>query len=178
MKVQVIYSSLTGCTEKVAKAIYDGLETQENSIHNIKDGAPKLDGDIILVGYWCMGPGPNKEFQDFLRTIKGKAVGIFCTLGFYSDSAYAQSTLVTAQNILKENNEIIGCCACMGKTADSLKNYTNEDKTPALQKEVRWEITDAHPTKAECALASERFNERIYIYKRCKELGIEFTPIL
>ncbi len=180
MKVQIIYYSLTGSTEKLAKSIYDGLKVEEKSIHNFKDGVPVLDGDIILVGYWGISSGPNEDFQEFLKTIKNKAVGIFCTLGYYADTAYAHSTLETAENILKDSNDIIGSFVCNGAVSPELMKGQVPDypHTPTEQKEIRWEVISSHPTAAECQLAAERFNERVYLYRRCKELGISFTSII
>ena len=180
MKIQVIYASLSGCTEKLAKAIYEGLETRDKSIHNLKDGIPALDGDIILIGYWGIGSGPSEDVQAFLKSVKNKTVGLFCTLGYYADTSYAHSTLETAQNILKEDNEIIGSYVCNGAISPELIKSQGLDQphVPTEQKEIRWEITNSHPTAAELKLAAERFNERIYLYKRCKELNISFTSII
>lgn len=180
MKVQVIYSSQTGCTEKVANAIFNGINVEQKTIHNLKDGAPVLDGDIILLGYWGNVGGPNDEMKEFLQTVKGKAVGIFCTLGYYADSAHARETLETGLNLVKENNEIIGAFVCNGAVAHTTTDDQGEGDvhTPTEQKELRWEMIKNHPTFAECALAAERFQERITLYTRCKELNIPFSSIL
>ena len=180
MKVQVIYSSLTGCTKKVAHAIFDGIEVEQKTIHDLKDGAPVLDGDIILLGYWSISGNPNDEMKEFLQTVKGKAVGIFCTLGYYADSAHARQTVEAGLSLVKDHNEIIGTFVCNGAVSQTLKDGQGKDGThvPTEQKEIRWEVTNYHPTAAECALAAERFNERIRLYRRCKELHIPFTSIL
>lgn len=180
MKVQVIYSSLTGCTEKVANAIFNGLQTKQKTIHNLKDGVPCLDGDIILVGYWGISGGPSDEVKAFLQTIKGKTVGLFCTLGYYADSAHARETLETGLGLVKENNEVIGTFVCNGAVSQTLIDEQGKGgvHTPTEQKEIRWEMIKSHPTFAECALAAERFQERITLYTRCKELNIPFSSIL
>lgn len=180
MKVQIIYTSLTGCTRKVAQAIYDGLPTENKSIHDLKDGIPTIDGDIVLLGYWGMVGGPNKETKAFLETIEGKTVGIFCTLGYYADSAHARQTLETGLNLVKDRNEVIGGYVCNGAVAQNLIDGQGKggNPVPTEQKELRWEIIKNHPTEAECALAAERFRERIHLYTRCKELNIPFQSIL
>lgn len=180
MKVQVIYSSLTGCTEKVAKAIFNGIDVAQKTIHNLKDGAPVLDGDIILLGYWGISGQPNDEMKAFLQTVKGKAVGVFCTLGYYADSVHARQTLEAGLEYVKNDNEVIGGFICNGAVSQTLKDGQGKDgtQTPTEQKELRWEMIQNHPTSAECTLAAERFNERIKLYNRCKELNIPFTSIL
>ena len=179
MKVQIIYTSLTGCTEKVARAIYDGLEG-EKSIHNLSDGVPALDGDIVLVGYWGTSGVPCEEMDAFLHTIRGKVVGVFATLGYYADSSHAFDTVRYGVDLLAKENEIIGSYVCNGAISTALKAGQGLDgpHTPTEQKEIRWEVTDSHPTQAECALAAERFRERIYLYQRCREMGIPFASIL
>ena len=180
MKVQIIYASLTGCTERVARAIYDGLEGVEKSIHDLRDGIPELDGDILLLGYWGISGGPCREVQDFLSTISGKAVGIFCTLGYYCDSTHGDDTLRRGMALVKDRNTVIGGFVCTGAVAASLKKDQNWEsgKVPTEQKELRWEIGRSHPTAAECALAAERFRERVWLWSRCRELQIPFTPVV
>ena len=180
MKIQIVYASLTGCTRRVASAIYNQLPTQEKSIHNLVDGIPVLDGDIILFGYWGTGGAPCQEMQSLLRSVKDKAVGIFCTLGYYADSAHARETLESGIHLVKDRNQVIGGYVCNGAVARNLQEAQGlgGEHIPTQQKELRWEMTAGHPTKAECDLAAERFRERITLYCRCRELGIPFQSIL
>ncbi len=180
MKVQVIYSSLTGCTKKVADTIFHEIDVEHKTIHNLKDGIPVLDGDIILLGYWGISGNPNDEMKAFLQTINGKAVSIFCTLGYYADSVHARQTIEAGLDLVKEKNEIIGTFVCNGAVSQELIDGQGKGGVhpPTEQKEIRWEMIKNHPTSAECALAAERFSERIHLYKRCKELNIAFQSIL
>ncbi len=180
MKVQVIYTSITGCTKRVAEAIFNGITCEEKSIHDLRDGAPVLDGDIILIGYWGIVGHPCEEMEAFMKTIRGKAVGVFCTLGYYADSHHAWDTVAYGVNLLQEHNEVIGSYVCNGAVSHALKEGQGLGKphTPTEQKEIRWEMVANHPTDAECALAAERFRERIAFYRRCKELQIPFQSVL
>ena len=108
MNIQVIYASRTGCTKKLAQAIYQGLPGENKSIHDLSQGIPPITGDIILMGYWGVGGGPDPETKAFLASVKDKAVGIFCTLGYYADSAHGRQTLETGLDLVKENNLVIG----------------------------------------------------------------------
>ncbi len=182
MKVQVVFSSLSGCTKKVAQGIFDSLEGVEKSIHDLKDGAPKLDGDIILLGYWVDRGGPNEEMKELLSQIKEKAVGLFCTLGYYADSEHAQKSISAGVNMVNENNTVIGSYVCNGTLSpDMIAKFRQAGgagphaATP--EKEIRWKIMESHPTQAEIALAAERFNERVELYKQFKEQGLKFTSI-
>ena len=108
MKVQVIYSSLSGQTKKVAQAVFDAIVADNKTLHDLKDGEPTLDGDILLLGYWVDKGGPNAEMKALLSKIQGKAVGIFCTLGYYADSSHAQKSLCAGIDLVKEQNILLG----------------------------------------------------------------------
>ena len=182
MKVQIIYSSLTGCTQRVAEAIFDGLKVENKSIHNLKDGEPVLDGDVILLGYWVDKGGPNNEMMELMKTIKNKAVGIFCTLGYYADSSHAQQSVQKGLDFVKENNAIVGSYVCNGalspKMIEGMRQGGAGHHSATPQKEIRWDIMKSHPTAAECSLAAERFVERIELYSRCCEQNLDFQSIL
>ena len=86
----------------------------------MQDGAPVLDGDILLLGYWGMVGGPCEEVKNFMKTVEGKAVGVFCTLGYYADSAHARQTLETGLGLVKDRNEVIGGYVCNGAVSQKL----------------------------------------------------------
>lgn len=52
MKVQVIYSSLSGCTRRVAEGIYNALQVQDKSLHDLAQGEPVLEGMLYC---WATG---------------------------------------------------------------------------------------------------------------------------
>ena len=180
MHVQIIYSSLSGRTEKLAKSLWEEIGTVHTCIrYNLKDGEPKPDGDIILLGYWVAGGKPDKAMEAYMKQVEGKAVGVFCTLGAYADSAHAVHAIANGVNLVKEKNTVIGSFVCSGAVSDSIRNSYREKGDPALaQKEIRWDIMKQHPTKAECSLAAERFLERIAAYERHREQHLPFESVL
>lgn len=103
MKVQVIYSSLSGCTRRVAEGIYNALQVQDKSLHDLAQGEPVLDGDVVLLGYWVDRGGPNAQMKAFMEKIEGKKVSVFCTLAYWADSNHAVSVACER------------CGACEGK---------------------------------------------------------------
>ena len=79
MKTLVVYSTKTGNTKKVAEAIAQALPGAE--LHDVKT-APAPDAyDFIAMGFWVDKGGPNKEAADYMKTISGKKVFTFFTLG-------------------------------------------------------------------------------------------------
>jgi flavodoxin/ferredoxin len=85
-KCAVIFSSMTGNTEKVARSIHKALEEAAGScdIFPIKEANPhKLAGyDLIAFGYPLMGPRLKKDVDDFIanmRYVGGKHIILFST---------------------------------------------------------------------------------------------------
>jgi flavodoxin/ferredoxin len=85
-KCVVIFSSMTGNTEKVARSIHKALEQAAGScdIFPIKEANPhRLAGyDLIAFGYPLMGPRLKKDVDDFianLRYVGGKHIILFST---------------------------------------------------------------------------------------------------
>lgn len=181
MKVQVIYSSLSGCTRRLAEGIYEGLNVEDKEIFDLDNGEPVLDGDVILLGYWVDKGGPNVQMKAFMEKVEGKKVGVFCTLGFWADSTHAQGSLHNGVELLKERNTIIGGYVCNGalsqKMIEAFRARTSGPHSANPASEARWEIMKEHPTQNEITLAAERFNERIEMLKKLNELGVEYSSI-
>lgn len=184
MKVQVIYSSLSGRTEILAKAIAAGVsEKYPCTLHNLKEGAPALDGDVVLLGYWVDKGGPNKEMKEFMEKLSGKAVGVFATLGAYADSAHAAHSIASGINLVKDKNTVIGSYICNGALSKEIiemfrKNGKEGTHSASVENEIRWKILENHPTKAECDLAAERFRERVEILELHQVHHREFKSVL
>lgn len=184
MKIQIIYSSLSGNTERLAKEIGAYLGNDYSySIHNLRDGIPQLDGDIFLLGYWVDKAAPDKKMKDFMETLEGKTVGLFCTLGYYADAAHAQNAIINGTKMVANKNTIIGTYVCNGAISDAIikrfrKNGTTGRNSATPENEIRWEVLKDHPTKAECQLAGERFYERVKIYEQYVKQGLDLKSIL
>lgn len=52
MKVAVVYGSLTGNTERLAKGIFEKIEGFEKDIFNIKENPNVDDYDVVVAGFW------------------------------------------------------------------------------------------------------------------------------
>lgn len=181
MKVQVVYSSLSGCTKRLAKGIYDGLNAQDKTLHDLNDGDPELTGDVILLGYWVDKGGPNEQMKEFMKKVEGKKVGVFCTLGFWADSTHAQQSLHNGVELIKEKNTVIGGYVCNGALSqqiiDNFRTRTSGPHSANPASEARWAILKDHPTQSEIALAAERFNERLNLLERLEQQNMEFAAI-
>lgn len=183
MKVLVAYSSLSGGTKRLAEGIYTSLPVEEKTLAPIKEAPNPADYDVILVGYWADRGAPNEEAQAFLKTIHGKAVGVFATLAYHPDTKMGWGMVEKGIDLVKEDNTILGGFVCNGALSPAmLKKWRTpgpDGKVAATpENEIRWKISAAHPTPVDIAMAAERFRERISILESHWEQGLTFKSIL
>ena len=165
MKLLITYSSKTGNTKKLAEGIWEGFK-EEATICPISEVESIEAYDAILVGYWVDKGGPNEEAANFLKTIKGKKVGIFATLGAYPDSEHAWKSLVNGENLVKENNEVVGKYICQGPVDPRLLERFKAlpaGNPHAITKasKRRHAIAAMHPNETDLKAAMILFKERL-----------------
>lgn len=187
MKICILYSSLTGCTKRVARAIFDGLhelETDfgpiESQFLDIKEGIPQdlNTYDYLAFGYWVNKGGLDPEAEAFLRKLPPSNAFIFCTLAYYAESRHGAESLLLGMDLAKSlGHNVIGGIVCNGALAPEL---IERMKTRVLapgnphsftpEKAIRYEVMSRYPTATECQLASERFNDRVRIQEGIRKL--------
>ena len=171
MNILITYSSATGNTKKLAEGIFNNLNKQNNlniEIKPIKEVMSLEDYDAVLVGYWVDKGGPNQEAAEFMKNIKNKKVGIFATLGAYPDSAHAFNSLVNGEELIKQDNEVIGKYICQGavspKLIEMFKKYDSNNRHAITEEKLkRYKIAALHPNEAEMLSAAILFKERLTI---------------
>ena len=181
MKVQVMYHSLSGCTEKLARGIFEGLECEEKSLHNLADGMPEIDGDVILLGYWVDQAGPCRPVREVAERLEGRHVGLFCTMAFWCEASHGTTALHNGALCVQDRNTVIGGIAVNGHMSEEMISMFRSmgagphSANPAS--EARWEFMKHHPTRCEIALAAERFNERIQLLEILRKKNVAFPGI-
>lgn len=180
MKVNVIYSSLSGCTRRLAQGIFDAVQADEKHLIDLACGAPDTDADVLLIGYWVDKGAPNEPTKGLLSSIAGKTVGIFCTLGYFCEAEYALASLRAGIDLVKAKNTVIGSYVCNGALSPAMIEHMRAAGSHAAtpQNEIRWQLFADHPTEAEIALGAERFCERIEMLRQFKDRQLEFTSIV
>lgn len=182
MKVHIVYSSLTGCTKKVAEALYNGLTGVEKTISDVSSNPDVSDADIVAFGYWVDKGGPNEKAAKWLEGVKGKRVFVFATLAYYADSKHGFEAVWRGVEAAEAaGNEVIGHYVCNGALNPALierfkrmaKEGSDNHHAYTPEKGIRYEIMAKHPTEAELALGSERFNERVEYCLKLAQLKTE-----
>ncbi|MBY0584244.1 flavodoxin family protein [Murdochiella sp. Marseille-P8839] len=179
MKFVVAYRSLTGCTKKLAEAIYESIDEGEKELLDIKERPDISDADIVALGYYVIQGGPDDLVKDWIKQVKGKRVFLFCTLAYFADSKHAFDSMQSAIDLVEEaGGEVLGNFIANGALAPGLIERfkkmarENPDNPHAYTEEkgIRYEIFKDHPSQKECDLAVERFHERVLLSQRIRKL--------
>ena len=164
MKVQIIYSSLSGKTRRLAEYLYEGLNAEEKSIHDLKDGVPTLDGDVLLLGYWVDKGMPDAQAKAYLETVRDAKVALFGTLGAWPDSDHARDCIAQGEalvNAPERRNKVLGTYLCQGKVDPKIvammQKMASDVHPMTPERKARLEEAAKHPDEADCLRAQEAF---------------------
>ena len=81
MGVQIVYTSRTGNTEKLAEAVFAAVPVKEKNVKRIEERTERDDGEMYLVGFWTDRGTASSEILDLLGNLHGKKVALFGTCG-------------------------------------------------------------------------------------------------
>lgn len=120
MKALVTYYSESGNTEKLAQAIYDGINQAEKEISPIAD-AKNLNGfDVIFCGFPVQSHSVPGKVEAFLKGVpQGKKVALFATHGSLRGGQLAITAFYYALTLAKDA-VIIGTFGCQGKVKQKI----------------------------------------------------------
>jgi flavodoxin len=120
MKALVTYYSESGNTEKLAQAIYDGIDQAEKEISPIAD-AKNLNGfDVIFCGFPVQSHSVPGKVEAFLKGVpQGKKVALFATHGSLRGGQLAITAFYYALTLAKDA-VIIGTFGCQGKVKQKI----------------------------------------------------------
>lgn len=162
MKTLIAYSSNTGNTEKLAKAIGQVVEAD---IINIKDDPNIEDYDNIIVGYWGRRGRADDQADAFLKKIQGKKVGVFATLGAYPGTERAEKVINYGIETLKaQGNQVVAHYYCHGQIDPGLreraqKRPMDDPHAWTPQREERFQAALGHPNQEDLEKAKEAFKD-------------------
>jgi flavodoxin len=119
----IVYSSKTGNTRRLAEGIRQGLV--EAGGHELRFSAVEENPDPagaawVLVGFWAERGNADQKALEYLKTLEGRRVGLFGTLGAYPDSKHAEDIRQKARALAAEKNTVLGCFLCQGKIDPAL----------------------------------------------------------
>ena len=164
MKSIVVVSSLTGNTLKLASAVAYALNNNVEAV-KVEEKPDVSDYDLVAVGCWINRGTAAAEAQEFIKTIKGKKVAIFATLGAYPDSAHAKKSLENIAALFDSSNEVVGQYICQGsvsyKMVEMMTKMFPAGHPHAMTEERKARIQESysHPDNQDLLKAREYFTE-------------------
>ena len=119
MKALVAYYSESGNTEKLAKAIYEGMTAADKEIGMIADVNP-IEYDIVFIGFPVQSSSVPGKVEKFIKSIpEGKMVAFFVTHGSLRGGQLAISALYYAFS-LAQKMTVLGTFGCRGQVKESI----------------------------------------------------------
>jgi len=152
MKSIIIYFSLTGSTEKIARALQKGIQqvTGQCDILPIKEAAPKRLKEYDLIGFGnpIMGRKISMNVQNFVKSMRfvgGKHIFLFCTSHSLVDQFAELADLIKERGLIT-----IGWKSWLGSVYGPLG-----DPTPSA--------SDGHPDKIDLDEAEAFAREMVWL---------------
>ena len=115
MTYMIVYSSNTGNTEMIAKAIKDAMDKNSCIYYGKPDGTQTQDADIVFVGFWVLKGSCAEETKNYLRTLENKKIFLFGTAGFGGSGEYFESILTDVKGYISDSNKVVDSFMCQGK---------------------------------------------------------------
>lgn len=164
MKCLVVYSSRSGNTETVARAIHAALGP-ECALAEAAAAPPPEKFDFIALGFGIYNGWPDGDMRAYMKRCRHQDVGIFLTLGAPPDSEAAHWYIGRAEGLL-ENCTTRAKFVCQGRyTGEHLARMKSRPATSphAWNEERAARAAEAmkHPDATDLATAAERFRAAV-----------------
>jgi flavodoxin I len=115
MKALVAYYSESGNTEKLAKAIYEGIELAEKDILPLGEVKDIGDYEVIFCGFPVQASSLPGKAESFVRNIPpGKKLALFATHGSLRGGQLAVTAFYYAMSLAPKAT-ILGTFGCRGE---------------------------------------------------------------
>jgi hypothetical protein len=111
------------------------------------------------MGFWVDKGTADKRSMEYMKTLNGKNVALFATLGAYPDSEHARETLLRVETLMP-GYRILDSFICQGAIDPKLQEWMSKlpsDHPHAVDEKrlKRWEDASSHPDEEDCRKAGE-----------------------
>ena len=159
MKAVVVYSTKTGNTKKVAEAVCSAMP-DGTEFYSVENAPPPESFDLIAMGFWIDRGVADKAAAAYMKTIAGKKVFSFFTLGASPESGHAADCVEKSARQYGDNCEVIGTFLCQGaidpKLIEWMKTLPPEHPhSPNEERRARWAAAEKHPNQADFDAAGQ-----------------------
>lgn len=121
MKNIIIYDSLTGNTEELAKAIKEEfMDAYYAKINDtLMENIP--EGDIYYIGTPIIKGICTEKIKRLLEKLENKKIFLFATAGFGGSEEYFNTLKERILDLLPKSNQVVGTFFCQGKMKEQVK---------------------------------------------------------
>lgn len=159
MKYGIYYESVTGNTEKLARAISGVLPAQACKAVALTARAEEPLPKLLFIGFWTDKGICPPATQSLLTGLHGKKIALFGTAGFGS-GAYFDGILERVQSLIPADNQVLGGFLCPGempesvgaKYAAALENHPDDARMKGMLE--AFEQAKGHPAAADLEQAA------------------------
>ncbi len=120
MKVLVAYLSETGNTEKLAKAVFEAVESPKKEILSIPEVTEATGYDVVFIGFPVHAHSVPGKVEAFAKKLpKGQKVAYFATHGCMRGGELAVTAFYHALCMAKDT-VVLGTFGCRGKVKQEI----------------------------------------------------------
>lgn len=161
----IIYSSLTGNTEKVAKSIFEVIPNDKILLkaENIEEISLD-DYENIIFGFWVDKGSANKQIANLIKKLENKNLYFFGTLGADPESEHGKKVFSKVSKLCSEKNNFLGGILFLGKVSDNLVEKMKKFPLNLIhpltpERMARIEKASTHPDENDLKNAQEFFKK-------------------
>ncbi len=130
MSYAIVYSSRTGNTAMLARAVREALP-QEDCRYFGAPAPQALAADTVYVGFWTDKGTCDEPTARFLQNLTDQKVFLFGTAGFGGAPAYFQQILDRVKANLAPGVQVTGTYMCQGKMPQAVRDrYAAMEESP------------------------------------------------
>jgi len=166
MKVLVTYFSETGNTEKLAKGIFEAVESPNKKILPIQEVAEVEVYDLVFIGFPVHAHSVPGKVEAFAKRLsEGQKVAYFATHGSMRGGELAVTAFYHALGIA-QNAAVLGTFGCRGKVKQKIIDGLM-DKIEHRAWALEAQSAAGHPDEADLEDARD-WTDRIMIKARAR----------
>ncbi|MCI5622360.1 MULTISPECIES: flavodoxin family protein [Anaerostipes] len=160
MKYAVIYQSKSGNTRKIAREIYEAIDSDEKEIYDIDSKGEVPEADLYFVGFGIRNGICGVDILDVLEELPESRLAFFATCGFLATEQYRKNLEKRLDVWIPEKAEYMGMFLCQGNVKPD-NRATIIEKMPQQADKLRqmFEVGSTHPDEDDLSRACQYARE-------------------
>ncbi len=163
LEYAVIYQSITGNTEKVAKVVFEAIESDNKHLVKIGEADRIPYADVYFVGFNIHNDNCSIEVIDCLEQITNGYIALFSSCGYFPTKEYIKRLENKFKVWLPEEAEYMGMFVCQGCVQEEQKVIMLDNMRNNVEVlSHMFEIGDTHPDNNDLEEAA-RFSKGVQL---------------